>query len=88
MKSLTWIRFAVLAVLCLALGRSGFAQKVTVRLDPAETEIKWTLTDTLHVVHGTFKLKSGLMILDPKTGIAEGEILGGCRQRCKRKQHA
>ena len=75
MKSLAWIRFAVFAVLCLALGQSGFAQKVTVHLDPAETEIKWTLTDTLHVVHGTFQLKSGVMIFDPKTGIAEGEIL-------------
>lgn len=75
MKSLAWIRFAVFAVLCLALGQFGFAQKVTVHLDPAETEIKWTLTDTLHVVHGTFTLKSGVMIFDPKTGIAEGEIL-------------
>jgi len=75
MKRFISIRFAVFAVLCLALGRSGFAQKVTVRLDPDQTEIKWTLTDTLHVIHGTFKLKSGMMMFDPKTGIAEGEIL-------------
>lgn len=75
MRSFPWIRFAFFAVLCLDLGQSGFAQKVTVHLDPAQTEIKWTLTDTLHVVHGTFTLKSGVMTFDPKTGIAEGEIL-------------
>ncbi len=75
MTSLASIRFAVFAVLCLALGKPGYAQKVTVHLDPAQTEIKWTLTDTLHVVHGTFDLKSGVMTFDPKTGIAEGEIL-------------
>jgi hypothetical protein len=75
MMSFPWIRIAVLAVLCLGSGLSGSAQKVTVHLDPAQTEIKWTLTDTLHVVHGTFTLKSGVMTFDPKTGLAEGEIL-------------
>jgi hypothetical protein len=75
MRSSTRIRFAVFAVLFIALGQFGHAQKVTVHLDPAQTEIKWTLTDTLHVVHGTFSLKSGVMMFDPKTGIAEGEIL-------------
>ncbi len=53
------IYFAVFAVsVCLALGQSVHAQKMTVHLDPAQTEIQWTLTDTLHTVHGTFKLKS------------------------------
>lgn len=63
------------AFLCIALGTYVYAQKMTVHLDPAQTEIHWTLTDTLHTVHGTFKLKGGMLTFDPKTGIAEGEML-------------
>ena len=43
-------------------------------LDPAHTEIRWKLSG-LHSVHGTFKLKSGEFLFNPKTGLAEGEIL-------------
>ena len=43
-------------------------------LDPAQTQIHWKLTG-LHSVHGTFKLKSGEFLFNPKTGMAEGEIL-------------
>jgi polyisoprenoid-binding protein YceI len=43
-------------------------------LDPAQTEIRWKLSG-LHSVHGTFKLKSGEFLFNPKTGLAEGEIL-------------
>jgi polyisoprenoid-binding protein YceI len=43
-------------------------------LDPAQTEIHWKLSG-LHSVHGTFKLKSGEFLFNPKTGVAEGEIL-------------
>ena len=43
-------------------------------LDPAQTEIHWKLSG-LHPVHGTFKLKSGEFLFNPKTGLAEGEIL-------------
>lgn len=53
----------------------GAAQKVTVHLDPAATEIHWTLADPLHTVHGTFALKGGLITFDPKTGTAQGEVL-------------
>jgi polyisoprenoid-binding protein YceI len=63
------------AFVCVALGPYLHAQKLTVHLDPAQTEIHWTLTDTLHTVHGTFKLKGGMMTFDPKTGMAEGEML-------------
>jgi polyisoprenoid-binding protein YceI len=48
---------------------------MTLHFDPAATTIRWTLKDILHTVHGTFQLKSGLMTLNEKTGVAEGEII-------------
>jgi polyisoprenoid-binding protein YceI len=51
------------------------AQKVTIRFDPATTEIRWTLSGSTHTTHGTFKLKGGLVSFDPATGVAEGELL-------------
>jgi YceI-like domain len=44
-------------------------------LNPAQTEIHWTLSGGLHTTHGDFKLKSGELFFNPKTGVAEGEIL-------------
>ncbi len=51
------------------------AQQIKVNLDPAQTKIEWTLGDVLHTVHGTFKLKSGIVTFDPKSGDAGGEII-------------
>ncbi len=51
------------------------APKVTVHLDPATTEIHWTLDGNAHTTHGTFKLKGGMVSFDPATGAADGELL-------------
>jgi polyisoprenoid-binding protein YceI len=48
---------------------------ITVHLDPAETKIAWTLDSVLHTVHGTFEMKGGLVVLNEKTGSAQGEII-------------
>lgn len=50
-------------------------QGITVHFDPAQTEIHWTLRDVLHNVHGTFRLKGGVVTFDPSTGSANGELL-------------
>ena len=47
----------------------------TIELDPARTKITFTLADTLHTVHGSFKLKRGSLTLDTDTGKASGEIV-------------
>ena len=69
----------LLAAIVLCFAQMAWAQsttpKVTVHLDPQKTEIHWTLGTTLHTVHGTFRLKGGLMTFNPATGAAEGEFL-------------
>lgn len=51
------------------------AQQRSVTLDPAATQINFTLAATLHTVHGTFKLKSGQLQWDTATGHATGSIV-------------
>ena len=67
------------ALLILASGglSPAWAQKhgLKVVLDPSQTVIRWSLNGDLHNTHGTFKLKTGQLIFDPETGVAEGEIL-------------
>jgi polyisoprenoid-binding protein YceI len=54
----------------------GLNRGLKVVLDPAQTQIRWTLSGGLHATtHGTFKLKSGEFFFNPATGVAEGEIL-------------
>lgn len=62
-------------MLLLSAPLAASAQQVHVSLDAAQTKIEWTLGDVLHTVHGTFKLKSGTVSFDPKTGDASGEIV-------------
>ncbi len=44
-------------------------------LDPEQTHIEFTLSEVLHPVHGTFKLKSGTLRFNPATGTASGEVV-------------
>ncbi len=43
------------------------AQPITLKLDPAQTQIHWRVDSTLHTVHGTFRLNSGSFRFDPAT---------------------
>jgi len=65
----------VAALLTLGSLAQGQNHGLKVVLDPAQTVIRWKLSGDLHNTHGTFKLKSGELIFDPATGVAEGEIL-------------
>src|SRR6202453_2841164 len=94
--AVSWI-FATLIVLSSQLAypqNHGKNQGLKVELDPAQTEIHWTLSGGLHTTHGTFKLKSGELFFNPATGVAEGEILvdattgeSGNQARDKRMQN-
>lgn len=62
-------------LLFLSITFCAAAGQTAVELDPAHTEIKFTLHDPLHTVHGTFQLKSGNIQFDPETGKASGEMV-------------
>jgi polyisoprenoid-binding protein YceI len=49
--------------------------ELTLKLDPAHSKLNWMLSSTLHTVHGTFALKSGLLRFDPESGRATGEFV-------------
>lgn len=51
------------------------AQELVFEFDPAQTRIDFTLADILHTVHGTFKLKRGVIRFDSATGSASGEVV-------------
>src|SRR6185437_11315211 len=69
--------FAALAITLIAGSAAAQSQpsKMTLHFDPAGSMIHWKLNSILHTVHGTFQLKGGLVVLDEKTGSAQGEII-------------
>jgi len=64
-----------LALLVLASARQVCAQETVLELDPAQTQIGFTLGDVLHTVHGMFKLKQGTINFNPATGQAGGLVV-------------
>jgi len=64
-----------LPLLFLSLASQARAQEALLELDPARTQIGFTLGDVLHTVHGTFKLKQGTINFDVATGQASGLVV-------------
>jgi polyisoprenoid-binding protein YceI len=59
----------------LAVGTTSRAQETTLSLDPEKTTVNFTLGATLHTVHGTFRLKRGVIRFDPTAGTASGMVV-------------
>jgi len=70
-----YILIAVSTILLPASALRLEAQQVTVELDPAQTKIEFTLSASLHTVHGSFRLKSGTIRFDPGSGAASGIVV-------------
>lgn len=72
LRSLLLLRVVLCTLACVPALR---AQDLTIDLDSAATKIDFTLSATMHTVHGTFKLKSGRIHFDPSTGKMSGTIV-------------
>lgn len=51
------------------------ANTIALSADPAQSSVHYTVSSSLHTVHGTFALKRGNLQLDPENGRAAGEIV-------------
>lgn len=71
------IQHLLIAVLLVLLCSAAAApsQQQILSLDPAQTQVQYTVDSTFHTVHGTFKLKSGSLQFDPAGGPASGQIV-------------
>jgi polyisoprenoid-binding protein YceI len=49
--------------------------RLVLSLDPAQSNVHWTLGSSLHTVHGTFSFKHGSLQVDPVNGKVAGEII-------------
>jgi len=72
LRSLLFVTLVLLALSPLA---PALAQEEMLELDTAQTRVGFTLGDVLHTVHGTFKLKRGVIKFDPATGHASGLVV-------------
>ena len=64
-----------LGLLLLSTVRHARAQETVLELDPAQTQIGFTLGDVLHTVHGMFKLRQATISFNPTTGQAGGLVV-------------
>lgn len=51
------------------------AGEMVLTIDPAQSTVHYTVSSSLHTVHGTFAVKRGTLRLDPATSKAGGEIV-------------
>jgi polyisoprenoid-binding protein YceI len=62
-------------VAAIILAPTSRAQESIVRLDPAQTKIEFSLSGSMHTVHGKFALKSSSIRFDPSSGKISGAII-------------
>lgn len=75
-----WVTVPVRVILLALVVTTGVAvpaaaQQMQVTLDSAQTKINISVHDVHGGVHGTFNLKSGVVVFDQKTGDASGELI-------------
>ncbi len=63
------------ALLMVSAAPPAIAQEVVLELDPAATQVTFSLGGVLHTVHGTFKLNKGTVKFDQATSHAEGLVV-------------
>ena len=69
------VLIAGLALLAHSSAVPAIAQEAELTLDASQSQVSFTLGDILHTVHGTFKLKRGIVKFDLVTGHADGLVV-------------
>ena len=69
------VTLAVLSALPQHAAPQPPASEILLGIDPAKSNVHWTLESTVHTVHGSFAIKKGTLQLDTSTGKARGEII-------------
>lgn len=49
--------------------------EIVLNVDPQQSTVHYTISSSLHTVHGTFAVKRGRLRIDPANGKTEGEIV-------------
>jgi polyisoprenoid-binding protein YceI len=49
--------------------------EIVLTVDPTHSTVRWSVDSSLHLIHGTFALKTGALHFEPETGRAGGEIV-------------
>lgn len=69
------IRLALTSCLLISWAATkSRAQEMTLLLDPDRTKVEFSLSASLHTVHGAFRLKSGTIHFNPSSGTASGMV--------------
>ncbi|MGC2111134.1 MAG: YceI family protein [Candidatus Korobacteraceae bacterium] len=66
---------SLLLVALLSAAPEVRAQQQVFHLDRSQSSVEFTLADVLHTVHGTFRMKSGDLELNPANGKASGTLI-------------
>ena len=66
---------AFACLVALATAAACLAQESSLRVEPADTKIDFSLGSSLHTVHGSFALKSSSVRFDPASGKISGAIV-------------
>jgi polyisoprenoid-binding protein YceI len=65
----------IAAQVTLASAQPARAQDFSVQIDPAQSKVEYSLSSTVHTVHGTFAVKNGSLHYDPSSGQMSGTIV-------------
>jgi polyisoprenoid-binding protein YceI len=69
------VRAVLVAIFLLQFACADTRAQDTVKLDPAGAKVEFTLSDVLHTVHGSFKVKSSTLHFDPASHKISGQIV-------------
>lgn len=70
-----WTLVVAVLILLAVVSSPAQSQELTFVVDPAQTTVDFTLSATLHIVHGTFRCKRGELRFDPASGKVTGEVV-------------